>query len=154
MRALGRLEDAAEPMRAAVDARVREENWDGASRNASNLSELLITIGLIADEDGAVAAAERAVAFADRSGDAGMRMVMRTTHADALAQAGRLARSEALFREAEALQKEMQPGLPRLYSVQGYQYCDLLLARGRTAEAAARAEMGRNSQPGKIALLC
>ena len=45
---------------------------------------------------------------------------MRTTHADALAQAGRLARAEALFREAEALQKEMQPGLPRLYSLQGY----------------------------------
>ncbi len=63
----------------------------------------------------------------------------RTIHADALAQAGGLARSEALFREAEALQKERQPNLPRLYSVQGYRYCDLLLARGRAAEAAVRA---------------
>ncbi len=110
-----------------------------ASRNANNLSELLLTIGRIAGEDGAVAAGEQAVVFADRSGDAFLRMGMRTTHADALAQAGRLARSEALFREAEALQKKRQPNLPRLYSLQGYRYCDLLLARGRAAEAAARA---------------
>ena len=44
-----------------------------------------------------------------------------------------------MAREAEAQQKEMQPSLPRLYSLQGYLYCDLLVARGRVAEAAARA---------------
>jgi hypothetical protein len=57
-------------------------------------------------------------------------------------QAGRLARSEGLFREAEALQKERQPNLPRLYSLWGYRYCDLLLARDRTAEATSRAIYG------------
>ena len=59
--------------------------------------------------------------------------------AEALHRAGALGRAEALFREAEALQKERQPGLPRLYSLAGYRYCDLVLARGRSAEAAARA---------------
>ncbi len=59
--------------------------------------------------------------------------------AEAFHRAGELGRAEALFREAEALQKEKQPGLPRLYSLQGYLYCDLLLARDRSAEAAARA---------------
>ncbi len=67
------------------------------------------------------------------------RMGRRTAHADALFQAGSLARAGVLFREAEALQKEDQPNLPRLYSLSGYRYCDLLLARGRAAEAAARA---------------
>ena len=59
--------------------------------------------------------------------------------AEAFHRAGALGRAEALFREAEALQKERQPGLPRLNSLQGYLYCDLLLARDRSAEAAARA---------------
>src|SRR5208282_581326 len=89
--------------------------------------------------DGAVAAGGAAVSFADRSRDDAQRMIARTAHADALFQEGGLARAEALFREAEALQKERQPGLPRLYSLQGYRYCGLLLARGRGPEAAARA---------------
>jgi hypothetical protein len=140
LRALGRLEDAAEPMRAAVEEYVAQENWEQASLNSGNLSGLLLTIGRIAGGDGAGTAGEAAVAFADRSRDAGMRSIMRTAHADALFQAGSLARASALFREAEALQKETQPGLPRLYSLQGYGYCALLLARGRAAEAAARAD--------------
>ena len=59
--------------------------------------------------------------------------------AEAFHRAGELGRADALFREAEALQMEKQPGLPRLYSLQGHLYCDLLLARDRSAEAAARA---------------
>ncbi|MFZ1108587.1 MAG: toll/interleukin-1 receptor domain-containing protein [Rhodomicrobium sp.] len=154
LRALGRLEDAAEPMRAAVENYVDREDWKQASLNSGNLSELLLTIGRIAGEDGAVAAGERAVEFADRSGDDFQRMGKRTTHADALAQAGVLARAEALFRESEALQKEDQPNLPRLYSLQGYRYCDLLLARGRAAEAAARAAWALNKgQAGGYPLL-
>ena len=56
--------------------------------SAGNLSELLVTIGRLSGEEGAVAAGEAAVAFADRSGDAFQRMAQRTTHADALLQAG------------------------------------------------------------------
>ena len=56
-----------------------------------------------------------------------------------LHRAGELGHAEALFREAEALQMEKQPNLPRLYSLRGYLYCDLLIARGRYAEATARA---------------
>ena len=140
LRALGRLEDAAEPMRASVSFHIKQEKWENASVESGNLSELLLTIGRIAGEDGAVAAAEEAVTFADRSGDAFQRIVLRTTHADALAQAGRLARSEALYREAEALQKERRPNLPRLCALEGFRYCDLLLARGRAAGTTARAE--------------
>jgi hypothetical protein len=140
LRALGRLEDAAEPMRAAAELPIVTEEWERASSGFGTLSELLLTIGRLAGDDGAVSAAKEAVVFADRSGDAFLRMGLRTTHADASAQSGRLVRSEALFCEAEALQKEWQPNLPRLYALQGSRYCDLLLARGRAAEAASRAE--------------
>jgi hypothetical protein len=154
LRALGRLEDAAEPMRAGSQLQADMEDFNNAASGFGNLSELLLTIGRIAGEDGAVAAGEQAVDFADRSGDEGQRMIARTTHADALAQAGELARAEALYREAEALQKEMQPNLPRLYSLRGYQYCDLLLARGRAAEAAARSQyaIGTTMQGRQVSL--
>ena len=52
-----------------------------------------------------------------------MRMIKRTTHADALHQAGRRAEAEARFREAEQMQAERQPDYPLLYSVQGFRYC-------------------------------
>ena len=47
----------------------------------------------------------------------------------------------ARFAEAEALQAERQPEYPLLYSLQGFQYCDLLLAG---AERAAWVAMGEN----------
>ena len=77
---------------------------------------------------GAVGDAEQSVTYADRSGDAFQRMSKRTTHADALHQAGRRAEAETRFREAEQMQAERQPDYPLLYSLQGFRYCDLLLA--------------------------
>jgi len=74
------------------------------------------------------------VTYADRSGDAFLRMGFRTTHADALHQVGRRAEAETRFREAEHLQAERQPTYPLLYSLPGFRYCDLLLA---VAERAA-----------------
>ena len=94
---------------------------------AGNLSELTLTLG---DLTQAVASAEESVELADRSADAGERMINRTTLADALHQAGRWEESAASFREAEAMQAERQPEYPRLYSLQGYRYCDLLLSAG------------------------
>ncbi len=130
LRALGRLTEALEPMRAGLEMAVKQETWKQAAQGASNLSELELTLGDVA---GAVGEAEQSVTYADRSGDADQRMISRTTHADALHQAGRGAEAEARFREAEAMQAKSQPNYPLLYSVQGFQYCDLLLtaaARG------------------------
>lgn len=126
LRALGRLPEAVEPMRASLDARIAQEKWKNAAMVAGNLSELTLTLG---DVTGAVAAAEESVVLADRSGDESRHMVNRTTLADALHHAGRRDESEALFREAEAMQAERQPDYPHLYSLQGYQHCDLLLGR-------------------------
>ncbi|WP_417913051.1 NB-ARC domain-containing protein [Candidatus Electronema sp. TJ] len=135
--ALGRLTEAAEPMQAGRDLSIDQEDWKGAAADASNLSELYLTVGDLAQ---AVVAGRQSVAFADRSGDAFDRMSGRITLADALHQAGELAEAHALFAEAEKMQQERQPEYDRLYSVQGFQYCDLLLAGGAWLEVRGRTE--------------
>jgi tetratricopeptide (TPR) repeat protein len=136
LRALGRLREAVAPMRAGLERRVAQEVWTSAAIIAGNLSELQLTLGDVAE---AVATGEASVEHADRSGDAFRLIVNRTTCADALHQAGNMTRALELFEDAEALQAEDQPEYPRLYSLQGYRYCDLLLAQGRTAEVRERA---------------
>jgi tetratricopeptide (TPR) repeat protein len=134
--AVGRLADAVEPMQAGSLAYVESKDWKNAAISYSNLSELHLTLG---DVPQAVAAARQAVDFADRSGDGFQRILNRTTLADALHQSCDVAEATRLFAEAEQLQVERQPEYPTLYSVQGYQYCDLLLGQGQTAEVLRRA---------------
>jgi tetratricopeptide (TPR) repeat protein len=133
LRALGRPADAVAPMRAGLDARAKERAWTQAAISASNLSELTLTLGAVAD---AVAAGEECVRLADKSGDALRRMVSRATLADVLHQAGRREESAAAFRAAEAMEAERQPHNPRFYSLRGYQYCDLLLGGGEPEDGA------------------
>ncbi|VFN01058.1 MAG: hypothetical protein BECKG1743E_GA0114224_103761, partial [Candidatus Kentron sp. G] len=129
LRALGRLGEAVVPMGAGVKMAVEQEDWINAAIYANNLSELELILGRVA---AVVESAQRAVEFADRVIDQGraweMRMITRTTLADGLHQAGRRERALPLFQEAEAIQEQRQPQTPRLYSVQGFQYADLLLA--------------------------
>ena len=147
LRAVGRLREAAQPMQAALEARITQEDWKNASTNAGNLSELWLTIG---DVPQAVEFARQSVAFADRSGEWDEKMINRTTMADALHQSSPLsfgevpgeglAEAERLFQEAEAMQKERQPEYAYLYSLRGFQYCDLLLRQGKYGEVTERAE--------------
>ena len=123
-------------MQAGLKARIAQKNWRNAAIVASNLSELYLTIG---DLGQALEIAQQSVDLADESGDAFQRVVNRTILADALHQTGRIDEAEALFREAEAMQKELQPEPPFLYSVRGFQYCDLLLGQGKHLEVQERA---------------
>ena len=125
LRAVGRLIEAIEPLRATLDINVVDDQWKNAATCASTLSELELTLGEVS---GALSDAERSVTYADRSGDASMRVITCTKHADALQQSGRRSEAESLFREAEQMQAEDQPAYPLLYSLRGFQYCDLLLA--------------------------
>ncbi|MGB0722668.1 MAG: hypothetical protein ACPGU7_09755, partial [Gammaproteobacteria bacterium] len=136
LRALGRLREALEPMGASVEMTVKQEDWIEAAKNAGNLSELQLTLGEV---DAALASGRDGVDYADRSGDAFQRMARRTTQADALHQAGEPQAAAELFQAAERMQAEDQPQYPRLYSLRGFRYCDLLLAQGRTGEALERA---------------
>lgn len=125
LRALGRLTEALEPMRRSVTMDVKAERWNGAARSYSNLSELELTLGEVT---GAVEDADQCVTYADASGDPFLRMVNRTTHADALHQAGRRDEAASRYRESELMQAESLPSHPQLYSVRGFHYCDLLLS--------------------------
>jgi tetratricopeptide (TPR) repeat protein len=137
LRAVGRLREAAQPMQASLEASIKQENWEWASINAGNLSELWLTIG---DVPQAVEYARQSVDFADRSGDGFQRKSKRTTLADALRQAGERAEAESLFQAAETIQKEHQPENNYLYSLWGFRYCDLLLSQGKYREVMERAE--------------
>ncbi|MCB1958290.1 MAG: hypothetical protein KDG55_21645, partial [Rhodocyclaceae bacterium] len=98
-----------------------------------------------ADLAAAVAQARHAVSYADRSGDAFQRMSKHIALADALHQQGERGEALAAFAEAEGMQAEDQPEYPLLYSLQGFRYCDLLLAG---AERDAWAAMGSSGKGG------
>lgn len=120
LRALGRLEEAREPMQAGLEAAVVLEDWKNAAIAGTSLSEIDLTLGDVAS---AVRHAEQCVENADRSRDMFSIISERTTHADALHQAGRAAEAGERFREAETLQAG-----ELLYSLQGFRFCDFLLA--------------------------
>ena len=141
LRASGRFGESEAPMRAGLAlalAGTDEENsqyhWKQAARSAMNLSQLLLALGHTGE---AVASATQSVDHADRSSEAFERMVNRSELANALHQSGRIDDARRLFEEAEDMQKERQPAFPLLYSMGGYQYCDLLLhGAEQTGEAA------------------
>jgi nucleoside phosphorylase/tetratricopeptide (TPR) repeat protein len=135
LRALGRLQDAAQPMQAALNACIASEDWGNAAIDSSNLSELYLTIG---DLPQALKLAQQSVELSDRSDDEFQRMCNRTRLADALHQAGCTEEAATAFREAEVLQQQ-QPAYPLLYSLQGFLYCDLLLGQGQVQEVKERA---------------
>lgn len=130
LRGLGRLAEAVEPMRAGLANYVEQQIWREAAAVASNLSELELILGDVAK---AVNDAEQSVSYADRSGDAFWRKLSRVQRGNMLHQAGRRTDAEPLFREAEQMQAEDEPDYPLLYALQGFLYCDLLLAASECA---------------------
>jgi tetratricopeptide (TPR) repeat protein len=137
LRAQGRLQEATEPMQAALQTCISQEDWRNAAIDASNLSELYLTIG---DSAQALKFARQSVELADRSADEFWRMVGRTKLANALHQAGQAETAAAAFRQAEEMQKQQQPEYPILYSLRGFLYCDLMLGQGKPQEVKERAE--------------
>jgi tetratricopeptide (TPR) repeat protein len=137
LQAMGRLQEAIQPIKAGLNSRAKNEDWENAARATSNLSELVLALGRVEE---AVGYASQAVTHADNSGDDFMKDSMRTTLADALHQMGELEEAEKWFREAEAMQKKIQPEFHYLYTRRGFLFCDLLLGQGRHQEVRKRAE--------------
>ena len=136
LRAVGRLAEAVEQMSASFAEEVKRGDCKGAANAASNLSQLHLTLGDVAE---AITIARKSVAYADRSGNAFEKILSYTALADALNQSGDCAEALCWFGDAELIQVEREPQHPLLYSVQGYGYCDLLLVQGKTAEVLVRA---------------
>ena len=137
LRALSRLTEAAQPMQAGLESAIAQKEWKEAAARAANMSELYLTSG---DVPGALEYARQSMELADQGEDAFLRMTSRTSLANALHQEGQVDEAEALFREAEEMQKEDQPKFSLLYSQRGYQYCDLLLSQGEFSEVLRRAK--------------
>ena len=130
LRGLGRLTEALQLMRAGLDMRIKQGGWNSAATSASNLSELEVTLGML---EAAERDAIQAIEYADRDGHAFLRLVSRTTAADALLQAGQHAEAVKLFEQAEAMQLENEPQSGLLYSLRGFQYCDAILVPAERA---------------------
>jgi len=133
--ALGRLAEAAQPMQAGLDIVVAQENWINAASAAINLSELHLTMGNVKS---ALDFAKNGSEYADRSGDIFKRINIQTSIGDSLHQAGLMPDAEAAFVKAEEILKENQVEYSYLYSLQGFQYCNLLLSRGKYREVLTR----------------
>jgi len=81
LRGLGRLQEAVQPFEAGFHLSKLSDDYRGAASDASNLSELLLSLGQV---DKAVEAGEQAVYYADLSEDENLQFAFRTTLADAL----------------------------------------------------------------------
>lgn len=125
LRALGRLTEALLPMRSGLPIELKLGDWRNAAIRASNLSELEMMLGNV---NAAVQDAEQSITYADRSGVPDQVVRRHVTFGDALHQAGCRPEAEARFRAAEQLHAETHPEFALLGSVQGFRYCDLLLA--------------------------
>ncbi len=146
LRAVGRLKEALGPMKRNVEMNieknknlpVEQQNWIETAKSHSNLSELQLTLGNI---DDSILAGKHSVLYAEKSpADLFQRITCRTAYADALHQAGKIDSALPIFEEAERIQIEYQPEYPRLYSLRGFRYVELLLSQGRTEDAISRAE--------------
>lgn len=138
LRGLGRLLEAVEPMNASLERRLIQKRWLGAAKDASNLSELYLTLGHLPE---VVEYAQRSVEYADKSGDGFVKETNRNRLADAYHQSGQPEEALSQFEEAEVMQRERQPRFRFLYSVSGHQYCDLLLTFGKWEEVLERANI-------------
>jgi tetratricopeptide (TPR) repeat protein len=124
--ACGRLTESLPVDYAVLQMAEESGDWGPASIGASNLSLAELLLGDVASS---VSSATRSIKFADRAGDEFQKIVNRVTYGVVLDAAGRRAEAEELFANARR-QRERQPGLPLLYSVQGYRYCGFLLSKG------------------------
>lgn len=135
LRAVGRLEEAIQPMKVGLELVVNNKGWENAAIATNNLSELSLTLGEVKEAE---KYAKQSVKFADRSEDDNWKFISRTTLADVHHQAGRIKEAKSLFIKAEDMQKKRQPEYPYLYSLWGFRYCDLLISSGWYREALER----------------
>jgi len=136
LQALGRLRKAGEMFREGAALRVSLQDWRNAAIQAANLTDVLIVQGEL---QSALRYAEESLRHAETSGDDFQRMNCLSGVANVHHQMARFTEAEAIFHEAEEIQIKRGPNSPILYSLRGYQFCDLLLGKGETVEVHRRA---------------
>ncbi len=124
LRALGRVEEAVQPMQTALEAFVVQEKWTHAAIEAGNLSELYLVIGDLVQ---ALNLAKRNLELAEHNRDVHLRITSRARLANALYHSNHISDAVATFRKTEEMQKKMDRISSFLYSNNGFYYCNLLL---------------------------
>jgi tetratricopeptide (TPR) repeat protein len=143
LRSLGRLTEALEPMRAALQMVVAQKSWDNAAVAASNLSDMEISLGFL---DAAVKDATQGVEYADLSKVPFHQLTKRARLADALHNMGNFGEALRLFGEAEVIQATNTPANPMLHSLAGFLYTKLLLADVERAVWRIVMDLDRNAR--------
>ncbi|HWE19137.1 MAG TPA: toll/interleukin-1 receptor domain-containing protein [Hyphomicrobiaceae bacterium] len=133
----GRPRDSLVPRRAGLAADIAAGDWPKAVMDGAGLTVTLVVLGQISD---AVGVTRLAVEQADGSGDDGQREYARANLAATLVMAGQFDRASDLFSESEVIRGKVWPDEAQQYSVQGYIYGELLLARGDPDKALSRGQ--------------
>ncbi|HID99213.1 MAG TPA: tetratricopeptide repeat protein [Thiotrichaceae bacterium] len=161
LKALGRFEEAIEPIQAALEGYKEQQAWKEATGVASNLGYRYLWSGEIKK---AVEMTQKGVFFADKINEQDkermlMRTRSRTAWADMLHHAGNFEEAQKNFQAAEAIQREDKRQPSWLYAAQSFRYCDLLLSQQKYQEVKKRAfraldiaERSRKKRPFEIAL--
>jgi tetratricopeptide (TPR) repeat protein len=143
LRAQGRFAESLTKFRAGMQIAEVAESRQSVALIASHISETELLVGAIGV---AVIVAKKAIEYAEHSDnifwhidEKFWQMDARTSLADALHAAGRRDEVFRLFVDAERRQRQRQPDFPLLYSLQGYRYCDVFLAKGDYVTARDRA---------------
>ena len=121
---LGRLAEAVAPRKADLKLAEKLEDWQGAANSAGSLTDLLLPLGELTQAE---TAARLAIDYALRTEDKFGQLVSYSQLATVLHHQGQLSTAQETFARAEQLQIQDQPEYPYLYSIQGAQYCALLL---------------------------
>jgi tetratricopeptide (TPR) repeat protein len=125
LRVLGRLTEALEPARIALQLDQAAGRWEAAAVDASLVAETELLLGQL---DSAQGHARTAVALAERIDEPFRRMMMtHTLLGEVLHCAGDFEESQAVFTEAEKLQRRRNLKYPQLVALPGARYCALLL---------------------------
>ena len=133
---LGRFQEAQEAMQAGLDRSIDRKDWGNASRAARNLTDLSVLRGeLVLGE----ALSRQALELAERSSDKSEIKDSQSFLAYVRHLQGGNSEAGELFRQAEALEIELDPEEPYLYSLRGVRFCDLLLDKGQYREVFTRA---------------
>jgi len=137
LKALGRLEEATQPMQASLNFFVEKQFWKEAAREASNISELMLSLGEISYS---LDYGQQGLEYAHQSKDVFQKEARLCRLANNNLQFGNFNQAEILFQKAEKLQRERQSKYKYLYSLKGYWFCDLLLFQNQNAEVFQRAK--------------
>ncbi len=137
LRALGRLQEAKQPMIKSAEICIKQNDWINAAAATSNISELLLMLGRVTES---VDYARKGISYSDKSRDKFWMMELRTALAGALHQAGQHKEANLWFCEAELLQRDRKSYYPYLHSLPGFRYNDFLLAQGNSQIVKERSE--------------